>query len=57
VLKNNGWISNKHNKKNEQAQNMVKKMYSWKRMPMYTNERIRFNWRYLVWLRICLNKI
>jgi len=26
-------------------------------MPMYTGEWIEIDWRNLVWLRICLNKI
>ena len=29
---------------------MVKKMYRWNRMPMYTDEWIEFKWRILVWL-------
>jgi len=39
------------NKDNRQTQNMVKKMYRWKSMPMYTDEWIKFNWRYLGWLK------
>jgi len=26
-------------------------------MPMYTDEWIEIDWRNLMWLRICLNKI
>jgi len=40
----------KQKQKNEWTQNMVKKMYRWNRMPMYTNEWIEFKWRILVWL-------
>jgi len=50
VLRNNSWTSNKHNEKknknkkqkNEWTQNVVKKMYRWNRMPMYTDEWIEF---------------
>jgi len=41
---------NTKTKENEWTQNMVKKMYRWNRMPMYTDEWIEFNWRILVWL-------
>ena len=53
MLGNNSWRSNKHNEKkteNELTQNMVKKMYRWKRMPMHIDEWIEFKWRILVWL-------
>ena len=44
-LRNNSCRSNKHNDmktENEWTQNMVKKMYRWKRMPMYIDEWIEF---------------
>ena len=50
-LRNNSCRSNKHNEKkteNEWTQNMVKKMYRWKHMPMYIDEWIEFKWRKLV---------
>ena len=53
MLRNNSWKSNKHNEKknkNEWTQNMVKKMYRWNRMPMYTDKWIEFKWRNFVWL-------
>ena len=34
---------------------MVKKMYRWKRMPMYIDEWIEFKWRNLVWLKFFSN--
>ena len=40
----------KRKTKNEWTQNMVKKMYRWKRMPMYIDEWIEFKWRNMVWL-------
>ena len=36
-------------------QNMVKKIYRWNRMPMYTDEWIEFKWRILVWLEYFSN--
>ena len=33
---------------------MVKKIYTWKRMPMYIDEWIEFKRRNLVWLRVFL---
>ena len=43
-------MKRKQKTKNEWTQNMVKKMYRWNRMPMYTDEWIEFKWRNLVWL-------
>jgi len=57
MLKNNTWKSNKNSEENKQTQNMVKKMCRWKRMPVYKDKWIKFNWRNLVWLRICSHKI
>jgi len=37
-------MKRKRKTKNEWTQNMVKKMYRWKRMPMYTDEWIELKW-------------
>ena len=45
----------KRKTKKEWTQNMVKKMYRWKRMSMYMDEWIQFKWRNLVWLEYFSN--
>jgi len=64
VLKNNSWKSNtisisttELGKQTNTEHGEENVHYRWKHMPMYTDAWIKFNWRNLVWLRICLNKI